>query len=268
MKTDSTIQTLIDKIDSELERLIPKVTYPHNTLYQGAHYALFSGGKRIRPLLTLAITDLLNHPIQEALYPACALELVHTYSLIHDDLPCMDDDDLRRGKPTLHKVYSEGHAVLVGDFLLTHAFEILAKAPHLGATQKLQLITILTSAAGGEGMVGGQVLDLAHDRTTSLEDLHAKKTGALFTAALQFGGVIGGASQTIFANLTTLGARLGLLFQIIDDILDQENNFSKENVEHHYDGVLEALEEIPGKKELLYALFDKILSQLPLGIIA
>lgn len=205
-----------ERIDQTLDQLIPPTKEP---LFEAAHYSL-EGGKRLRPLLTLAIVETFGQPIEKALHPACALEMIHTYSLIHDDLPCMDDDDFRRGKPSLHKAYPESHAVLTGDFLLTYAFEVLANAPLLSDTQKNRLIAVLALRSGSQGMIGGQVLDIAGG-STNLEHLlqmHAKKTGALITAACEFGGII--TEQTDLAPFQTIGEYLGLAYQIVDDILD------------------------------------------------
>jgi geranylgeranyl diphosphate synthase type II len=159
-----------------------------------------------------------------SLDPACAIEMIHTYSLIHDDLPCMDDDELRRGKPTLHKVYSEGMALLTGDYLLTYAFEVLAKAALLSPEVKLRLIQILSVSAGARGMIGGQAIDISSvgeqiDAETLLK-MHEAKTGALLAAALQFGAVIGGAPH----SLEKLGKEIGLAFQFLDDLLDATSN--------------------------------------------
>ena len=218
---------LIDKchlIETTLDRLVPEVDVPHLELFHSARYSLLGGGKRLRPILTLATTEALNGDVDAALAPSCALEMIHTYSLIHDDLPCMDDDDFRRGKPSLHKAYSEGHAVLTGDFLLTHAFSVLAKAPHLSAEQKIKLIDILSRDAGGDGMIAGQVMDIKAEagqiNLDMLKHIHNKKTGALIVASLEFGGVISHASDQQMQLLRQFGQEIGLAFQIIDDVLD------------------------------------------------
>src|SRR5262249_10090652 len=145
-------------------------------------------------------TEMLKGDLKAALHPACALEMIHTYSLIHDDLPCMDDDDYRRGKPALHKQYSEGHAVLTGDYLLTYAFEILADSPHLTADKRIKMISTLAKRIGSHGMVGGQVMDLALEgepvNLETLDLLHQHKTAALLVAALEFGGIISAVEET------------------------------------------------------------------------
>lgn len=178
----------------------------------------------MRPILTLAATAAFNGKIENALSPACALEMVHTYSLIHDDLPCMDNDDMRRGIPTLHKAFGEAEAVLAGDFLLTHAFQVLSEAPHLSPEQKIALVALLAKNAGGEGMIIGQLMDMDSEGQTidlrTLEQIHHKKTGALITASVLFGGIIANASQDEMHHLEEFGRNIGLAFQIVDDLLD------------------------------------------------
>lgn len=255
-------QELLRSIESELQRLVPRSSLLVSPLYEGARYSLFSGGKRIRPLLTLAISKQLQGSYQTALRPACALELIHTYSLIHDDLPSMDDDDFRRGKPTLHKVVTEGQAILVGDFLLTYAFEVLAEAPSLSADQRLHLTALLAKVSGAEGMVGGQWLDIS-SIPTSIEELHKRKTGALFQAALQFGGVVSHASPSLLRLLGQLGLEIGWPFQVIDDIVDQDGHFSLADVEKATLSARSTLDKLPGDATLMHDLIDKITAQVP-----
>lgn len=211
-------------IECQLATLIPQKQTPHFRLFDAARYSLLGGGKRIRPILALAVMETLGGDQEKALTAACALEMIHTYSLIHDDLPCMDDDDYRRGKPSLHKAFPEGHAVLTGDFLLTHAFEVLANDIHLTDAQKVKLIAILAKHSGGEGMIGGQIMDLeAENHQIDLDTLrliHNKKTGAMITASLEFGGVLSSASSADMAVLGQFGEDIGLAFQVIDDVLD------------------------------------------------
>ncbi|MGE5196648.1 MAG: polyprenyl synthetase family protein [Anaerolineae bacterium] len=214
-----------DQISVALKELIPEQNNRlHEKLFQAARYSLLSSGKRLRPLLALMTADIFLCPREKVLKPACALELIHTYSLIHDDLPCMDDDDLRRGKPTLHKVYDEGHAVLTGDFLLTYAFEVLSESPHLSSEQKLQLIHTLAIRSGAEGMIGGQVVDLITEGLqidwTALEFIHLGKTASLIEACVEFGCIIAEVSKEDRVHLKRFGKTLGLAFQIVDDILD------------------------------------------------
>jgi geranylgeranyl diphosphate synthase type II len=211
-------------IEEQLNRLVPQRRSPHENLFEAARYALLGGGKRLRPIFTLTTTRILGGDISNALSPACALEMIHTYSLIHDDLPCMDDDDYRRGQLTVHRKYSEGHAVLTGDYLLTYAFEVIAADPNLDNEKKVQLITILARQSGSEGMIGGQVMDLASQGNKipleTLKLLHRKKSGALISAAIEFGAIIGNATPHQFHCLQRFGENIGLAFQIVDDILD------------------------------------------------
>lgn len=210
-------------IEKKLQELVPEIDVSYRGLFEAARYSLFSSGKRIRPILVLASTEAVGGDIDLALTPACSLELIHTYSLIHDDLPCMDDDDYRRGKPTLHKAYSEWEALLTGDFLLTYAFEVLGKSPGLTSEQKLQLVQCLAFRSGGQGMVAGQFLDLASTDQITLEELqnlHKLKTGALLVACMEFGAIVGKASEQETGLLRQFGEKIGLAFQIVDDILD------------------------------------------------
>jgi len=192
------------------------------------HYSLFVGGKRVRPILCLATAEAVHGRAETALPAACALEYIHTYSLIHDDLPAMDNDDLRRGNPTNHKIFGEAGAILAGDSLLTFAFDLLS-GPELAAVpaeHRLRVVNIIARAAGPLGMVGGQALDIASEgKKISLEALqfiHHYKTGALITAAVQTGAVLGGADQAQFEALTRYGQNIGLAFQIVDDLLNVE----------------------------------------------
>lgn len=217
-----------EMIENRLDALIEEGNVPHAHLFKAARYSLLLPGKRLRPLLLLTLLETYGIPIEKGLDPACAIEMIHTYSLIHDDLPCMDDDDLRRGKPTLHKVYNEGHAVLTGDYLLTYAFEVLANSSGLTAEQKIECVKILASRSGGDGMIGGQVIDIAHaDQSIEwdvLEEMHLRKTAALISASLEMGGIIAGVNAKDTELLKTCGNRIGLAFQIIDDILDVTGN--------------------------------------------
>jgi geranylgeranyl diphosphate synthase type II len=192
-------------------------------------YSLLAGGKRVRPILCLATIEALGKDFHPYVPIACTLECIHTYSLIHDDLPAMDNDDLRRGKPTNHKVFGEAQAILAGDGLLTLAFDLLSDTElgeELEPRCRLRIIHLIAGAAGSDGMVGGQSLDIAAEgRAVSLEELqtiHRKKTGALITASVQAGALLGGADEQNFSRLTTFGGALGLAFQIKDDLLNVE----------------------------------------------
>jgi geranylgeranyl diphosphate synthase type II len=192
-------------------------------------YSLFAGGKRIRPILALAAAEAL-HARSESLLPvACALECIHTYSLIHDDLPAMDNDDLRRGKPTCHVVFGEAEAILAGDGLLSFAFELLSHPDAQQTTSpvaQLTMINLIAKAIGPKGMVGGQSLDLAAEGQAidfeHLRLIHGYKTGALITASVQAGAIFGQANEEQFAALSRYGVQIGLAFQIVDDLLDVE----------------------------------------------
>lgn len=197
-------------------------------LLEAMRYSLLAGGKRLRPILALAACEAVGGALDAALPYACAMEMIHTYSLIHDDLPCMDDDDLRRGRPTNHKVYGEALATLAGDGLLTDAFKVLARGGAQAASPAVLLETIaeLAEAAGSAGMVGGQVIDLLGEGRAlglaELEVMHRRKTGALFVAAVCGGARLGGANQAQLAALREYARALGLAFQVIDDVLDVE----------------------------------------------
>ncbi len=211
-------------IENRLDALVKEGDALHAQLFQAARYSLLLPGKRMRPLLLLTLLETYGIPIKKGLDPACAIEMIHTYSLIHDDLPCIDNDDLRRGKPTLHKVYNEAHAILTGDYLLTYSFEVLANSPHLTAEQKIECIKILANRSGGDGMIGGQVSDIAFCEKPIgwevLEEIHLRKTAALISASLEIGGIIAGVNTKDTELLKACGNRIGLAFQIIDDILD------------------------------------------------
>lgn len=213
-------------VEAELDRLIAETAYPP-VIHQAMRYSLLSGGKRLRPVLALATCEAVAGQASFALPLACAVECIHTYSLIHDDLPAMDNDDYRRGKLTLHKVYGEGIAILAGDALLTEAFAVLAEAagrwPDLQG-KYLEATVRVARASGSQGMIGGQVVDLQSEGkqvgAETLEYIHLHKTGALIQAAVWCGGLIGGASRTQLADLDAYGQHFGLAFQITDDILD------------------------------------------------
>lgn len=215
------IESIRKQIDARLEDLIPAAS---SSLFHAARYSLLSPGKRLRPSLVLGTAMLFHKNSEPALDPACAIEMIHVYSLIHDDLPCMDNDDLRRGKPTLHKVVSEGMALLAGDYLLTFAFEIIANAQKLDPMQKVHLVQILSRSGGAQGMIGGQATDIEAAGQVideaSLLQMHHLKTGALFAASLQFGAISVSAPPSYLPFLERLGLEIGLAFQFLDDLLD------------------------------------------------
>lgn len=199
-------------------------------LFEAATYSLVNGGKHIRPIVVYAAGLAIDPDIKRVIVddPARAMEIVHSYSLIHDDLPAMDDDDMRRGKPSLHNAYDEATAILVGDGLQARAFELLADAPDLTAEQKIRMIKVLAQAAGMEGMVGGQYIDIQATGTDmtleELQAMHSMKTGALIRASLALGGVAANATDEQLAALDEYGTHIGLAFQVADDILDVEGD--------------------------------------------
>ena len=198
------------------------VDKPYGKLQEAMRYSLMAGGKRVRPVMTLAFCDLMGGEWRRAIPFGCALELVHTYSLIHDDLPSMDDDDLRRGKPTCHKVYGEAMAVLAGDALQAEAFRIIATAPGVDDRQRAEAVTVLASACGADGMVAGQTLDilgLGRNRS-ELELLHSLKTGAMIQGAAELGCIAAGADSRQRERAAEYAQHIGLAFQVRDDILD------------------------------------------------
>jgi len=210
-------------VERALRRLVPA---GRERLRGAVRYSLLAGGKRVRPILALAAGEVAGAPPRLVLPFACAIEMIHTYSLVHDDLPAMDDDDVRRGRPTSHRVYGEGTAVLVGDALLTEAFAVMARARGVPAERALVAIAQVAAAAGESGMVGGQALDLAATgaRTTlrRVRAIHRRKTGALLVAAARTGALVAGAPPGVLRRLTAYAGHLGLAFQIADDVLDAD----------------------------------------------
>ncbi len=217
-------------IDAELDRLLPQTDAAQGQLFDAMRYSTLAGGKRLRPFFTVACARLFSVPEDRALRVGAAIEMVHTYSLVHDDLPAMDDDDLRRGRPTCHKQFDEATAILTGDALLTLAFEVLADpATHPDAGVRCALIAGLAKAAGGGGMVGGQMIDLAAEKTpiTELEEialLQRLKTGRLIDFSCEAGALLGGATPADRTRLLDYARDVGLAFQIVDDLLDVEGS--------------------------------------------
>jgi len=218
-------------VEKSLRTSVPAAKTKPATIHRAMRYSLLSGGKRLRPLLCCAASEACGGTAREALPAACAVEMVHAYSLIHDDLPCMDDDDLRRGKPTSHIVFGEGMAVLAGDALLTESFGVLAKAAPRARHSAADLVAELARAAGSRGLIAGQVADLeAEGRKPSepaLYFIHAAKTGMLLRASLKLGAMCGGATGAQLKALDRFGFALGLAFQIQDDILDATQSAKK-----------------------------------------
>jgi len=235
------------EVETALDGFLNTPPAPPPVITEAMRYSLLGGGKRLRPMIALASAEAVAQAIgaseaaaRDAAMPAaCAIEMIHTYSLVHDDLPSMDDDELRRGRPTSHVVHGEGMAILAGDGLQAEAFRLLAREPHgfhpTLMARKLKVISVIADAAGAPGMVGGQAIDLDavspgpnRQATTltpdTLRDMHARKTGALIRASVAAGAVMGGATDQLFAALDQYGIEIGLAFQIVDDILDEEGS--------------------------------------------
>jgi geranylgeranyl diphosphate synthase type II len=212
------------QVDRALNRFLPKENVSPPTIHQAMRYSLFAGGKRLRPILCLAAAEACGGKAANALPLACAMECIHTYSLVHDDLPSMDNDDLRRGRATCHKVFGEGIAILAGDALLTIAFEIAARAKLPARFAAADMIREIASAAGSRKLIAGQVADLeAEGKNVSREQLryiHENKTAAIITTSVRLGAMSANANQINFRAMTNFGRALGLAFQVIDDILD------------------------------------------------
>ena len=278
-------------IQQQMAEQILSLSIP-DSLKESMHYSLQAGGKRIRPILLLAVLHELSgqeHP--DALKVAAAIEMIHTYSLIHDDLPSMDDDDLRRGMPTNHKVFGEAVAILAGDALLTYSFGIVARLQHVSSDDKVRLIDLMSVSSGAEGMVGGQVLDIeGEEKKLTLEELeqvHRLKTGALLTYSILAGGILAQATNAEIMALSRFGEHLGLAFQIQDDILDvtgtsqelgktagkdessEKSTYpglltlpkAKEKLEFHASEAIKALGKLDGEKTLLLQLTNLIVER-------
>ncbi len=277
-------------IQQEMAELISALSIPES-LKESMHYSLQAGGKRIRPMLLLATMHEQGAAHPDALKVAAAIEMIHTYSLIHDDLPSMDNDDLRRGMPTNHNVFGEAVAILAGDALLTFSFGILARLEDVSAEDKVRLIDLLSTAAGAEGMVGGQVLDIEGEEKQltleQLEQVHLLKTGALLTYSIISGAILAGANSEHLMALSTFGRHLGLAFQIQDDILDVTGTSeelgktagkdetsdkstypgiltlpkAKEKLDYHSQQALDAIAGLPGEQQLLKELTELIVQR-------
>ena len=225
------LQEKKERVDSALERYLPKREELTSNLHRAMQHSLFAGGKRIRPILSIASFEAAGGKGERILPFACALEMIHTYSLIHDDLPAIDNDDYRRGKPTCHKVFGEAIAILAGDGLLTEAFRLMTHQPAKDPSSRdealvLDLINEVAQAAGVLGMVGGQVVDIESEGKAvdlpTVQYIHTHKTGAMILASVRVGAKLGGAKETLLKALTRYGESLGLAFQVADDILNVE----------------------------------------------
>ena len=214
-------------VDQALDSCLPGEGVLPFSLHRSMRYSLFAGGKRLRPILMIAASEAVGGTAQQVMHAACAMEMIHTYSLVHDDLPAMDDDDFRRGRPTNHIAYGEATAILAGDALLTEAFRLLADADAnltIPPATALRVIELVARYSGSQGMVGGQIVDMESEGKEidfpTLEYIHTHKTGGLILASVQVGGLLGGGDEEQLAALTRFGGAAGLAFQIADDILD------------------------------------------------
>ena len=261
-------ESMVKEIDAHLEALISNCQ--NQRLKEAMSYSLFSGGKRVRPTILLGACEaVLGHYNQDALDFACAIEMIHTYSLIHDDLPAMDDDDFRRGVPTSHKKFGEGLAILAGDALLSRAFETMALTCSRDQNNKcLDAMLAISSAASDNGMIAGQVDDLFYqnkklDRDTQF-NIHIKKTGALFAAAFEAGALIGGADRSYVQKMKQIGLNFGLAFQLYDDMQDEGSADLSADLEHYRQisaDVLNCLNELYLKTPSLLSVVALILGR-------
>lgn len=231
MSFDSDVKRYLEQVEQWIKGLITIEETPEKKIHEAMNYSLLAGGKRLRPILSMAVCQMLGGKTQEVLPFACAIELIHTYSLIHDDLPCMDNDDMRRGRPTNHKVYGEAMALLAGDGLLNLAFETLLKETLNNRDNQeacLKAAHLIACASGTGGMIGGQVMDMeAEERKLTYEELctmHRKKTGALIKVATLVPAILLNAGESVYCALESYSLHIGLAFQIKDDILDLEGN--------------------------------------------
>ncbi|HYO84486.1 MAG TPA: farnesyl diphosphate synthase [Bryobacteraceae bacterium] len=229
MSVAEQLALLTSRTDQALERWVPAQSVPPSSIHQAMRYSLFAGGKRIRPALCISAADAVQPTVRGLDDVACTLEMIHTYSLIHDDLPALDNDDLRRGRPTCHKVFGEAMAILAGDALLTLAFQVLSSVDVLDSSTRVSLIRELSTASGTvRGMIAGQVHDIegegAPPTPDLLEMIHRAKTGALLRASVRMGAVCAGATPAQYDALSRYGEHVGLAFQIVDDLLDVEQS--------------------------------------------
>jgi geranylgeranyl diphosphate synthase type II len=228
MDLKSYLQERCTLVDGALERYLPPEDELPVSLHRAMRYSVFAGGKRVRPIMMLAACEAVGGNPEQALPAACAMEMIHTYSLIHDDLPAMDDDDFRRGRPTSHKVFGEAVAILAGDALLTEAFILMSRqelATGVDPVARLEAVNEIARCAGSRGMVGGQVVDMESEGQAEVDlpvvqYIHTHKTGALIKASVRAGALLGGGSLRQVEALTRYGEAIGLAFQIADDILD------------------------------------------------
>lgn len=255
------------RVEAVLERELPQANEYNQTLAQAMRHATLLGGKRVRASLVYAFAEAFGTTLTSVDSVAAAIECIHAYSLVHDDLPCMDDDTMRRGQPTVHTKWDEATAVLTGDALQTLAFSLISQNEYLGADSKIKMIESLSTASGVNGMVGGQMLDL--ENYPDVAELHGRKTGALIIAACELGAIAGNATEEELANTRSYGQYLGLLFQIVDDILDvtvESSTLGKtsgKDAEQEKTTYVRML-GLDGAREKAHSIYEKVLQCLPL----
>ena len=213
-------------INKALERYLPEARQSPEPIHEAMRYSVLGKGKRIRPILVLAACQAVGGKVSQALPSACAMEMIHAYSLVHDDLPAMDDDDFRRGKPSTHKRFGEAIGVLTGDALLTYSFELLTRGNH-DPSMRVKVIQQVAQAIGTQGMIGGQVADIKAEKgidPEEIEYINTRKTGALIAACVRMGALLGGATPIRYRALSLYGDRMGLVFQLVDDLLDNDGS--------------------------------------------
>lgn len=282
LKLDTYLKERKAVVEDALFQCLPSGNECPAQLSEAISHAVKSGGKRLRPILCLAAAEAAGGESSAAMFPACAVEILHTYTLVHDDLPCMDNDLLRRGQPTVHAKYGEALAILAGDALLTLAFEIVAKTPVVNAKTMTDLVTELSHASGASGVIGGQVEDINVAGNVSAEKIHyvfEHKTADLFRAAMCMGAVSIEAPHQVISQISTYAGHLGFSFQIIDDILDAEQAESDDKPElscldimsiedarvwatEHTRLATESLADLPGDTEVLEAMADMMLKRV------
>ncbi|PIQ86446.1 MAG: hypothetical protein COV74_04520 [Candidatus Omnitrophica bacterium CG11_big_fil_rev_8_21_14_0_20_45_26] len=273
MMTEILVSYLKEKskvIEKALDAYLPSIEEVPPMIHEAMRYTVLNGGKRIRPVLTLAVCDMFGGQEKDALAAACAIELIHTYSLIHDDLPCMDNADTRRGKESCHQKYGEAAALLTGDALLTHAFQILASLDE--QAMSLRLVRELAQAAGTRGMIGGQVLDMQLNKTdqdlAKLDDMNQRKTGALIQMSCLAGAITAHAGFDEEERISSFGRHLGFAFQIVDDIIDGDGYLrfmsakqAKQKAEALIKQAKEEISCFQAKNEKLCLLADAVLNR-------
>lgn len=267
MGIEAHMEELAKRVEAALDSFLPAADADSlsRPLAEAMRYSVFSGGKRVRPVLCLTTAQACGAPMERALPAACALELIHTYSLIHDDLPAMDDDDLRRGRPTNHKVFGEAIAILAGDGLLTLAFDVLAQSAGRPETV-VRLVRELADAAGACGMVGGQAADMMSEGRTvgerALEYIHAHKTGALLRASVRMGAMAAEAPEETLLHLTRYAEDIGLAFQIMDDLLDARETTGASGDAAHRKATYPALHGEEPSRRMVGNLTQRALAEL------